>query len=117
MVRNAAVLPLISQSRSAALDPFYFAQFHYHEFFYYHIFVGGGVNPDLMANRLMLVHYREGGRPPRPAQAEFWRWPEYRQYYDYIVARGLAPALEQQLLTGCDLLERSGEWRLFRIRK
>lgn len=117
MVRNAAVLPLIVQSRSDALDPFYFAQFHYHEVFYYHILVGGGVNPDLMANQLMLIHYREGKRPPRPPPEEFSRWSDYGQYYDYIVARGLPPPLEQQLLTGCDSLEHAGAWRLFRIRK
>jgi hypothetical protein len=113
MKRNAAVLPLISMSNSSELDPFFYAQFHYGDIFYYHVLVGGGVNPDLFDNELMLVRCREGKRPPRPPQGALWVTPRDLAYYDYVISRGLPSRLEEQLRANCTLLTQSGEWRLY----
>jgi hypothetical protein len=112
MRKNAAVLPLIPRSASAHLDPFFYAQFHHHEIFYYHILVGGGINPWLFGNRLMLVRYNEK-RPPRLRGQG--NWPEVLAYYDYIIARGPDARTKRQLRATCSLLVASGEWQLYEV--
>ncbi len=115
MRKNAAVLPMIRSSRSAHLDPFFYAQHHHKDVFYYHLLVGGGVNPDLFRNELMTVRYKKGKRPPRPAGRQFQTWPQFREHYDYIITRGLPARLDQQLQGSTTLIARSGDWRLYEL--
>jgi hypothetical protein len=115
MQAGGKVLPLISSSRSAFLDPGFYAQFHYHDVFYYHLLKGGGANPDLFGNRLMPVVYQSGQRPSRPGQRELYRWPEYALGYDYIISRGIDPRIELQLERNLPKVEQSGPWRLYRV--
>ena len=107
------ILPLISHSRSLFLDPVFFAQFHYHGVFYYHLLSPGGANPDLFHNRLMPVAFKEGKRPPRPSQRQLYRWPEYHQHYRYVISRGLDPHIDTQLTTASQSVAKSGGWRLY----
>jgi len=113
MRAGETVLPLISNSRSAFLDPVFFAQFHYHGVFYYHLLSPGGANPDLFHNRLMPVAFENGKRPPRPSQRQLYRWPEHRQHYRYVISRGLDPRIDAQLITATAPLAESGGWRLY----
>ncbi|MEH6608035.1 MAG: hypothetical protein V7696_01605 [Halioglobus sp.] len=115
MQAGGKVLPLISNSRSAFLDPGFYAQFHYHDVFYYHLLKGGGANPDLFGNRLMPVVYQSGQRPSRPSQRELYRWPKYAPGYDYIISRSIDPRIELELERNLPKVERSGSWRLYRV--
>jgi hypothetical protein len=115
MQAGGKVLPLISNSRSEFLDPGFYAQFHYHDIFYYHLLKGGGANPDLFGNRLMPVVYQSGQRPSRPNQRELYRWPEHALGYDYIVSRGIDPRIELQLEQNLPKVEQFGSWRLYRV--
>jgi hypothetical protein len=113
MRAGETILPLISNSRSAFLDPIFFAQFHYHGVFYYHLLSPGGANPDLFHNRLMPVAFQDGKRPPRPSQRQLYRWSEYHQYYRYVIGRGLDPRFDAQLTTSTRLLAEAGGWRVY----
>ncbi|MEP1470030.1 MAG: hypothetical protein ABJK20_00010 [Halieaceae bacterium] len=113
MRAGEAVLPLISNSRSTYLDPVFFAQFHYHGVFYYHLLSPGGANPDLFHNRLMPVAFKAGGRPPRPPQRQLYRWPEYHQHYRYVLSRGLDPRIHSQLQGSTQAVAKSGDWHLY----
>ena len=113
MQSGQAVLPLISNSRSRFLDPVFFAQFHYHGVFYYHLLSPGGVNPDLFHNRLMPVAFKAGERPARPTQRQLYRWPEYHEHYRYVLSRGLDSRIDSQLYSATHAVMKSGEWRLY----
>lgn len=113
MRAGQAVLPLISNSRSKFLDPVFFAQFHYHGVFYYHLLSPGGVNPDLFHNRLMPIAFKPGERPARPPQRQLYRWPEYHEHYRYVLSRGLDPRIDAQLANSTQILVKSGAWRLY----
>jgi len=113
MRAGETILPLISNSRSAFLDPVFFAQFHYHGVFYYHLLSPGGANPDLFHNRLMPVAFKPGKRPPRPSQRQLYRWPEHHQYYRYVISRGLDSRIDAQLTTATQSPAESGGWRVY----
>lgn len=114
---NAAILPLVGSSRSEHLDYFYFANFHHCFPFYYHILTGGGVNPDVFDRRLMPVGYREGRKPPRPAAWELQNWRESASDYDYVIARRLPPETRTELGLYGELLNLTGPWTLYKLRK
>ncbi len=109
------VLPLIANSRSAFLDPGFYAQFHYHTVFYYHLLNGGGANPDLFGNRLMPVVFKGGQRPGRPSQRELYRWPDYALRYNYIITRGVDPRINLQLSRTLQPTAQSGPWYVYRV--
>jgi hypothetical protein len=114
MPTNALILPLVFDGSSAALDPYFFQQFHAHEADYYHVIVGGGANPTLFPNAMMPVQYRPEWRPPFPAKPWQFSWPLHGGAYDYFVTRGAPPEFVAYLRTQSELVIESGPWALLR---
>lgn len=88
MERNAPVLPVFGDVGTAVLDPVFFYQLHGHEHFYYHVLVGGGVNPELFASPLLPLRFRPGARPPKPDPARGPSWRRVIRAYRYVLVRG-----------------------------
>ena len=115
MESNAAVLPLWTNAPSAVLDPFFYMNFYSHFPFYYHVIKGGGVNPMLFGGGLMPVAFKDGRKPTRIV------WDQVRgerfEQYDYILATQLPPQVVRQLNSAATFLDRTGPWRLYKVKK
>lgn len=112
MEPNACVLPLPFRTGSAALDPAFFYQMHYHDPCWYHVVVGGGADPTLFPNAWLPVQYRAGVELPKPDVLTHFTWEDYQPYYDYVIARGAPKGFVEYLSDYLDVA-RSGEWTLF----
>lgn len=117
MQRNAAVLPIMFDSSSSALDRAFFYQTHDHEVFYYHILIGGGANPQMYQNAsspnsIFPLAYRQGVYLPKANSANF-RWQEYEPYYKYVLTRGAPEELTKYMQQRTLYLGKSGKWELF----
>lgn len=113
MERNSKVLPMMFDSSSLAMDPFYFYQIHSHEVNYYHVLTGGGANPTLFYNALIPVQQRQDVFLPVPGDIDSFNAGLHGPYYRYILARS-APAgfigyMSENGYTG----KQSGSWTLF----
>lgn len=112
MERGATVLPLYFDTRSRALDPRFFHQFHAHDHHYYHLLVGGGASPTLFPNAMLPVQYRAGPRLPQAGDPGRFRWDSFAPYYRYVLARGAPPAVVARLESTIGPAVRSGPWAL-----
>ena len=113
MERNAAILPLMLDSSAGELDPVLFDEFHVHEPSYYHIFVGGGVNPDLFPNPLLPVQYKPGLELPVPTDLSPASLPPIASHYRYLLVRGAPPMYLRDLAHYYHFVGQSGAWSLF----
>jgi hypothetical protein len=113
MEENAAVLPIILDSTSKELDPFFF-EFHEHHANYYHIIAGGGVTPTLWENPMFPLHYKSGVSLPVPTDLSPSSLQSYASHYKYLLVRGAPPMYIWDLSHYYHFVGQSGEWSLFR---
>lgn len=112
MAPNAPILPLLFDSSSKVMDSSFFYQFHDHDYFYYHVLVGGGANPTLFSNPMFPVQYREGARPPMPTSPESVERADLASYR-YVLSRGAPLESTRFLERFLSITARSGPWVLF----
>lgn len=109
MVANAKVYPQIIDGAPTTIEPNFFYQLHTHDHYYYHVLVGGGVNPMLFPSSLIPVQFREDVSLP-PLMHDFRR--EFAVHYRYLLVRG---AIEEGASVPEDVVRvaQSGKWTLF----
>ena len=115
MEKNSAVLPLLLDSRSAVIDSEIFYQLHAHDHYYYHVLVGGGVNPLPFPNPMLPLHLRQDRPWPTPKALEQLLpniWQEVISKYRYVLVRTGTPQPIQQLSQFATVVMRSGLWTL-----
>ena len=86
---NSKILPLIFDNDSPEVDSYFF-DIHLHDYFYYHLLIGGGFTPYFLTARIHPVHYRRGAERPAPGVYEPWlfRWETHASDYQYFLVRG-----------------------------
>ena len=111
---KARVLPLVFNRNSPELDPVYFDP-HLHVHNYYHIIVGGGVNPYIPTVPVFLIRFKGGADLPAPGEYTPWNfnWEEHADSYQYFLVRSPPLPFEFYMSEKADLIVRSGEWCLF----
>jgi len=109
---NATVLPMTFRTDSAVLDGHFFPESHSHDYFYYHLLVGGGASPNLFPSPMLPVHFRPGVDLPK-ATHDF-SWQEHGSKYDYILSRGAPAEFAPFLKRYAPLSGQSGAWLLFK---
>ncbi len=112
MAPNAKLLPMTFRTASAILDPHFFPETHSHDYFYYHLLVGGGASPSLFPSPMLPVSFKPGVDLPL-ATHEF-SWLEQGSHYDYILTRGAPPAFAPFVSRYAVPVGKSGEWQLFK---
>ena len=116
MPPNSTVLPINFNTESAILDRHFFPEAHSHDYFYYHLLVGGGASPSLFPSPMLPVRFKSG--LDLPLATHGFSWQEQGSKYDFILTRG-APAEFTPFITRyAPLVNQSGAWLLFKnIRK
>ncbi|MDD5758171.1 MAG: hypothetical protein PHI06_03715 [Desulfobulbaceae bacterium] len=112
MEPNAAILPMTFQTESAILDRHFFPEAHSHDYFYYHLLVGGGASPYLFPSPMLPVLLKAGVDLPK-ATHDF-SWQEHGSRYDYILTRGAPAEFTPFVKRYAPLVGQSGEWLLFK---
>lgn len=115
MEKNSAVLPILLDSRTTVLDSEIFLELHANDHYYYHVLVGGGVNPLPFPNPMLPIHLRQDRRWPTPKALEQYQpqiWQELISKYRYVLLRADASQSLQQLLQFTTVVARSGPWTL-----
>ena len=123
MAPNAVVLPLVFDHETPQLDAIFF-DVHLHDHNYYHLRVGGGVNPYLFSHELMPVQYRPRAVRPAPPsyRPERFTWARHAADYRYLLIRKPAFVSEAYDAFLARLAERtrrvksSGPWVLLEVR-
>jgi hypothetical protein len=114
---NSVILPLVFNNNSAELDPSFFDT-HLHVHNYYHIIVGGGLNPFIPSQPIHPVRYKPRAIPPSPPQysPNQFNWRTYGQYYDYFLLRDPPESAEplRQIARHAVFVASSGKWLLFK---
>lgn len=115
MEKNSAVLPLLLDSRSKAIDQDIFYQLHAHDHYYYHVLVGGGVNPLPFPNPMLPLHLRQDRKWPTPEALDELLprvWQEVISRYRYVLVRTETSEPILQLSQFATVIMRSGPWTL-----
>ncbi len=112
---NSRILPLVFDNDSRELDRYSFDP-HLHSHNYYHIIIGGGLNPYFPKASLNPVHYRPASERPAPGENQPYRfmWEPHSADYQYFLLRGASSASIAYLGQHADYIERSGKWILFK---
>ncbi len=111
MKPNAKVLPITFQTQSNILDKQFFPEHHAHDFFYYHILIGGGVNPYLFPSPMLPVQFKPGLNLPKAIHD--FSWQEHGAPYDYIITRQAPKGFLPFMMRYTTLVTQSGDWLLF----
>lgn len=111
MEANATILPMTFETQSAMLDSHFFPEAHSHDYFYYHLIVGGGASPNLFPSPMLPVLFKPGVDLPK-ATHDF-SWQEHGAKYDYILTRGAPAGFTPFVKRYAPLVGQSGEWLLF----
>jgi len=109
---NATVLPMTFRTNSAVLDSHFFPEAHSHDYFYYHLLVGGGASPNLFPSPMLPVRFRP--EVDLPKATHDFSWQEHGSKYDYILSRGAPAEFPPFLERYAPLIGRSGTWLLFK---
>lgn len=115
MEKNSAVLPILLDSRTAVIDPDIFYQLHAHDHYYFHILVGGGVNPLAFPNPMLPIRLRQDRPWPAPEALEQlspYHWQRVISQYRYVLLRTHALQPIEQLSRFATIVGRSGPWTL-----
>jgi hypothetical protein len=112
MEPNATVLPMTFRTESAILDGHFFPEAHSHDYFYYHLLVGGGASPNLFPSPMLPVRFKPGVNLPK-ATHDF-SWQEHGSKYDYILTRGAPAEFTPFVSRYAPLIGQSGDWLLFK---
>ncbi len=115
MEKNSAVLPLLLDSRTAVLDADIFYELHSQDHYYYHLLVGGGVNPLPFPNPMLPLHLRQDRPWPTPKALEQlvpYIWQEVISKYRYVLVRTDTTQPIQQLSQFATVVIQSGPWTL-----
>jgi len=112
MAPNATLLPITFQTESAILDSHFFPEAHSHDYFYYHLLVGGGASPNLFPSPMLPVRFKPGVNLPK-ATHDF-SWQEHGSKYDYILTRGAPVEFPPFIKRYATLVSQSGDWLLFK---
>ncbi len=112
MAPNAKLLPMTFHTESALLDPHFFPETHSHDYFYYHLLVGGGASPSLFPSPMLPVSFKPGVDLPLATHA--FSWLEQGSHYDYILTRGAPSAFAPFVSRYAVPVGKSGEWQLFK---
>lgn len=112
MPKNARILPIMFDSNTKILDPDFFHETHAHDFFYYHVLVGGGVNPYLFPNAMIPVRLKTDIHLPIPDPDGF-DWRRHGAPYQFIMTRGAPPEFIAYMKRYADVAGESGRWLLF----
>ena len=118
MEKNAAVLPLLIDSGTAAIDSAIFYQLHAHDHYYYHLLVGGGVNPLPFPNPMLPLHLRQNRQWPTPHDLEQLppnRWWEVFSRYRYILVRAHESRPTPPWSQFATTIMQSGPWTLLEV--
>jgi len=114
---NARILPLVFDRISPELDPVYFDPYiHVHD--YYHLLVGGGIDPYIWAAGIQPLRLRPGVHLPNPGEITpgMFSWEQHADGYEYFLVRG-APLLFTLYVSGqTDPIAKSGAWLLLKRR-
>ena len=112
---NVRILPLVFDNDSPELDrPFFDVHLHDHD--YYHVFVGGGINPYFPRESIFPVRYKAHAEKPAPPEYQPQRfvWDLHADDYRYFLARRAPPEFVSFLSTRAEPVGRSGPWILFK---
>lgn len=115
MPSNCRILPLIFDSSATEFDRYFF-EIHRHDYDYYHILIGGGLNPYLPTNTMFPVRYKAGLNLPAPYlySPDLFRWERYAPAYNYIIVRSPPPGFVSYMMSKTTLISESGKWFLFK---
>lgn len=119
MEKNSAVLPVLVDSGTNVIDATLFYQLHAHDHYYYHLLVGGGVNPLPFQNPMLPLYLRQDRPWPTPMtlnQLPRYRWREVLSKYRYILVRANSDAQIQQWNPFATIAVQSGPWTLLEVR-
>lgn len=112
MEPNAALLPMTFQTESSILDRHFFPEAHSHDYFYYHLLVGGGVSPSLFPSPMLPLQFKPG--LDLPLATHDFSWTDHGSKYDYILTRGAPAEFAPFVRRYAPLVGQSGSWLLFR---
>lgn len=112
---NSRILPLVFNRTTPELDPASF-DMHLHVHNYYHVLVGGGLNPYFFPAPLHLIHLRPGINLPAPGEysPRAFRWEEHADNYQYFLVRSPPVAFLLYMTGNTEPISSSGEWLLLK---
>ncbi len=119
MEKNSAVFPLLIDSGTAIIDSEIFRYLHANDPYYYHVLVGGGVNPSPFPNPMLPLHLRQDRYWPTPESLEQVprnKWQQALSGYRYILVRADNSEPIQRWFGFAIPVERSGPWTLLELR-
>ena len=118
MEKNSAVFPLLIDSGTTVIDPAIFLYLHANDHYYYHVLVGGGVNPSPFPNPMLPLHLRQNHYWPTSESLEQVprnKWQQALSGYRYVLVRADNSEPIQRWFGFATLVERSGPWTLLEI--
>ena len=91
---------------------------HRHDYNYYHILKGGGLNPHLppAEDTMFPVRFKTGVNLPAPPlySPRLFKWEQYASAYNYLIVRSPPDDFVSYLMGETELISRSGKWFLFK---
>jgi hypothetical protein len=113
MKPNSSLLPLYLEGGSKQLNRAVYYQFSEHDHNYYHLYVGGGVSPNILPNQMfpVLDRTKKGANHTRLSNDKHWL--KVAPDYDYLLIRHGGKHSTPELPTQFESLIRNGTWELF----
>ena len=112
MTKNAKILPMVFDKKSEVLDQKFFPEAHAHDYFYYHITVGGGASPSLFPSPMLPVKFQKNAHLPEPIHD--FAWQDHGAAYHYLLTRGAPQGFIPFVNKYAHTLEQSGPWVLLK---
>lgn len=115
MEKNSAVFPLLIDRGTTVIDSTIFYQQHAHDHYYYHVLVGGGVNPLPFPNPMLPLHLGQNHHWPTPKNLDQFpqdHWQALLSGYRYVLVRADNPEPIQRQFGFATMVEKSGPWTL-----
>ena len=112
---NSSILPIVFDNDSPELDRTFF-DIHLHDHNYYHLLVGGGINPYFPKQPFLPVHYKPGINLSGPGEYQPYkfRWEKHSSDYQYFLVRGAPKKFIFYLELKTELIHQNGRWQLFK---
>lgn len=118
MEKNSAVFPLLIDSGTTVIDSAIFLYLHANDHYYYHVLVGGGVNPSPFPNPMLPLHLKQDHYWPTPESLEQVprdKWRQALSGYRYILVRADNSEPIQKWFDFASIVARSGPWTLLEM--
>ena len=118
MEKNSAVFPLLIDSGTTIIDSAIFLYLHANDHYYYHVLVGGGVNPTPFPNPMLPLHLRQDHYwlpPENLEQMPRTKWQQALSGYRYILVRADNSEPIPRWFGFATIVARSGPWTLLDI--